>query len=125
MDVKKQAMDISKRIAEGKIMNCLLTGRPGTGKSHISYSMLFNINEMSAEYKKQLSCVFVDFTTVLQLIKASYSNGAADKKTADYYLNLMKNADVLCIDDLGTSEGSVDADGQASKTHIRNFVPNT
>lgn len=115
VDVKKQAMDISKRIAEGKIMNCLLTGRPGTGKSHISYSMLFNINEMSAEYKKQLSCVFVDFTTVLQLIKASYSNGADDKKTADYYLNLMKNADVLCIDDLGTSEGSVDADGQASR----------
>lgn len=114
LETKDQVMALSKDIAGGKVMNVILTGPAGTGKSHIGYAMAFNINEMSAEHHKQLSCLFVDFTTLLELITASYSNTATDKKTAEFYLNLLKMPDVLVIDDLGTDTARVDANKQAS-----------
>lgn len=110
-----KAKAISIDIASGKITNVLLTGPAGTGKSHIAHSMLFNINEMSSKYKKQLSCLFIDFTSVMELIIASYSNTATDKKTAEYYIDLMKNADVLVLDDLGTDVGTTSTTKQASE----------
>lgn len=114
LEVRDKAMAISKDIAAGKVTNVLLTGPAGTGKSHIAYSMVVNINELSFEYKTQLTCLFIDFTSVMEKILASYSETAADKKTADYYLNLMKNADVLVLDDLGTDVGKADTTKQAS-----------
>jgi DNA replication protein DnaC len=109
-----KAKAISIDIASGKVTNVLLTGPAGTGKSHLAHAIVFNINEMSASYKKQLSCLFIDFTSVMELIIASYSNTATDKKTADWYIDLMKNADVLVLDDLGTDVGKADTTKQAS-----------
>lgn len=113
-EIREKAMNYSKKIASGEIMNVIMTGPAGSGKSHLSYSMIVNINEMSAEYNQQLSCLFVDFTSFMELILASYSETAADKKTADYYLNMMKSVDVLIIDDLGTDIGKTDTAKRAS-----------
>lgn len=114
LEAKDRAMALSKEIAGGKVMNVVLTGPAGTGKSHLSHSMAFNINEMSAQYKKQLTCLFIDFTSVMEKILASYGEKATDKKTAEYYIELMKNADVLVLDDLGTDVGKTDTTKQAS-----------
>jgi DNA replication protein DnaC len=114
LEARDTAMALSKEIAGGKVMNAILTGPAGTGKSHLAHSILFNINEMSAEYKNQLSCLFVDFTSVMELITASYGNTATDKKTAEYYIELMKTADVLVLDDLGTESSRADTNKQAS-----------
>lgn len=114
LEARDKAKGLSKDIAGGKVVNVILTGPAGTGKSHLAHAMVFNINEMSAEYKKQLTCLFIDFTSVMELILASYSNTATDKKTSDYYINLMKNADVLVLDDLGTDVGKTDTKKQAS-----------
>lgn len=114
LEAKDKAMAISKEIAGGKILNVVLTGPAGTGKSHLAHSMAFNINEMSAEYNKQLSCIFIDFTSVMEKILASYGDKATDKKTAEYYIDRMKNADVLVLDDLGTDVGKTDTTKQAS-----------
>lgn len=114
VEARDKAMAVSKELAAGKISNVILTGPAGTGKSHIAHAMLFNINEMSETYKKQLTCLFIDFTSVMELILASYSNTATDKKTVDYYIDLMKTADVLVLDDLGTDVGKTDTKKQAS-----------
>ena len=114
VEARDKAMAVSKDIAAGKISNVILTGPAGTGKSHIAYAMLVNINEMSASYKNQLTCLFIDFTSVMELILASYSNTATDKKTADYYIDLMKTADVLVLDDIGTDVGRTQTNKQAS-----------
>lgn len=115
LEAKDKAMSLSKEIAGGKVMNVVLTGPAGTGKSHLSHSMAFNINEMSAQYKKQLTCLFIDFTSVMEKILASYGEKATDKKTAEYYIELMKNADVLVLDDLGTDVGTTSTTKQASE----------
>lgn len=114
LEARDKAKAICIDIASGKVTNVLLTGPAGTGKSHIAHSMAFNINELSFDYEKQLTCLFIDFTSVMEKILASYSETATDKKTADYYLNLMKNADVLILDDLGTDVGKADTTKQAS-----------
>lgn len=114
LEAKDKAMLISKEIASGKVINVILSGPAGTGKSHLAHSMIFNINEMAADYNKQLTCLFIDFTSVMEKIIASYSETATDKKTAEYYINLMKNADVLVLDDLGTDVGKTDTTKQAS-----------
>lgn len=114
LEARDTAMAISKEIASGKVLNAILTGPAGTGKSHLAHAIVFNINEMSAEYSNQLSCLFIDFTSVMELIIASYSNNASDKKTAEYYINLMKTADVLVLDDLGTDVGKTDTNKMAS-----------
>lgn len=114
LEVRDKAMALSKEIAGGKILNVVLTGPAGTGKSHLAHSIAFNINEMSADYKKQLTCLFIDFTSVMEKILASYGDKATDKKTAEYYIDLMKNADVLVLDDLGTDVGKTDTTKQAS-----------
>jgi len=114
LEARDKAMALSKEIAGGKILNVVLTGPAGTGKSHLAHSIAFNINEMSADYNKQLTCLFIDFTSVMEKILASYGDKATDKKTADYYIDLMKNADVLVLDDLGTDVGKTDTTKQAS-----------
>lgn len=114
LEARDKAMALSKEIAGGKILNVVLTGPAGTGKSHLAHSIAFNINEMSADYKKQLTCLFIDFTSVMEKILASYGDKATDKKTAEYYIDLMKNADVLVLDDLGTDVGKTDTKKQAS-----------
>ena len=114
LEARDKAMALSKEIAGGKILNVVLTGPAGTGKSHLAHSIAFNINEMSADYNKQLTCLFIDFTSVMEKILASYGDKATDKKTADYYIDLMKNADVLVLDDLGTDVGKTDTKKQAS-----------
>lgn len=114
LEARDTAMAISKEIASGKVLNAILTGPAGTGKSHLAHSIAFNINEMSADYKKQLTCLFIDFTSVMEKILASYGDKATDKKTAEYYIDLMKNADVLVLDDLGTDVGKTDTKKQAS-----------
>ena len=114
LEARDKTMALSKEIAGGKILNVVLTGPAGTGKSHLAHSIVFNINEMSADYKKQLTCLFIDFTSVMEKILASYGDKATDKKTAEYYIDLMKNADVLVLDDLGTDVGKTDTTKQAS-----------
>lgn len=118
-DVKASIMTLTKQIAEGQTRNIFLTGNPGTGKSMLAYAAATNINDFSSQYSKQLSVMFVDFTTLLELIIESYNTHTTDKKTDSYYLNLMKDVDVLFIDDLGTDIGKIDTFKQASDHTVK------
>lgn len=118
-DVKASVMTLTKQIAEGQTRNIFLTGTPGTGKSMLAHAAASNINEFSARYSKQLSVMFVDFTTLLELIIESYNNKATDKKTDAYYLKLMKDVDVLFIDDLGSDVGRIDTHKPASEHTVK------
>lgn len=94
-----------QKLAEGSVVNVAMTGGPGAGKSHMAYAMAFNVNEMSADRKGQLTCLFVDFNSLVSRVKASYNDGATDKETRESILETIKLADVLVIDDIGAETG--------------------
>lgn len=99
-DALASVRTITKQIVEGQVRNVFMTGPAGSGKSMLAHAAASNINDFSAIYSRQLSVMFVDFTTLLELIIESYNNRATDKKTDSYYVDLMKTVDVLVIDDL-------------------------
>lgn len=94
---------VIQKLADGEIVNVVMSGGPGAGKSHLAYAAAFNVNEMSADRKGQLACLFVDFNALISRVKGTYSDDATE--TREDILNVLKYADVLVIDDVGAETG--------------------
>ena len=99
--VYEKIKNVTGKIADGEIMNVIMTGPPGSGKSHLAYSMAFNVNEMSFDRKGQLVCLFIDLNEVINKILSNWD----DRKNI---LDTIKIADVLVIDDVGAEVGRMD-----------------
>jgi DNA replication protein DnaC len=93
---------------QGNQFNLILQGRPGTGKSHLAYSTLFELNEIH-----KYSCLFISVKSMLRKIKASFNNKES-KFTEEYFSRLLSSVDYLCLDDLGAETGSVNSDKHAT-----------
>lgn len=93
--------------------NVFMVGPPGVGKTHLMMGMLKNINELG-EPKK---CLFVSMPKLLGDIKESFNKKYTDQKTSADYLNLLLEADVLGLDDIG-GELSMNSNKQASNFTI-------
>lgn len=96
-------------ILNGQVFNILLFGPPGVGKSHLSYSLLYYVNEKT----KDLACLFVDLDEMLRRIRDSFNNPESIY-TEHYFTNLLSEVDLLVIDDLGAETGNETTDKQAS-----------
>ena len=78
--------------------NTILTGNPGTGKSHLAMSILKAVNENSKPFR---SCVFISVNDLFRLIKDAISK--PDSKYSELNMvTLLKEADLLVLDDLGS-----------------------
>jgi DNA replication protein DnaC len=102
-----------KRLKAGEIFNMLLQGNPGAGKSHLAYSVLYELNEMKVPDR---TCLFIDVDAMLRKIRASFKDKDS-KYTEEYFVKLMSEAEFLVLDDLGAETGAIDSDKGAS-----NFV---
>ncbi|HLK70235.1 MAG TPA: ATP-binding protein [Bryobacteraceae bacterium] len=71
----------------------LLIGEPGTGKTHLAVSALRRIVE------KGFECLFWDYQTLLNSIKAGYDASSNSSNREAYHDAL--DAEVLLLDDLG------------------------
>ncbi len=107
---KEKSLNIAREYCQGTNYNTIFTGKPGTGKSHLSMSMLKIVNENSKPYKKSL---FVSIDEVMRKIKDGF-NKRDSKYTEEYITNLLTSADLLVIDDLGAETGAIFSDKQAS-----------
>lgn len=90
----------------------VLSGPPGTGKTYLAMSLLKYVQQNSDQ-----KCLFMNMNTVLRHIKNSFEN-PHEFWTQTMAIRKMRNADLLCIDDLGT-ESAMSNTGQAT-----NFVQN-
>lgn len=108
---KEQALQIAREYYKGAKFNSLLTGNAGAGKSHLAMSMLRVVNEYSSPYRK---CLFISVDELMRKIKAGFN------RTGDYYyteermINLLTEADLLVLDDLGAETGAINSDKAAT-----------
>lgn len=107
---KDKSLNIAREYYKGATYNTIFTGKPGTGKSHLSMSMLKIVNENSKPYKK---CLFVSIDEVMRKIKDGF-NKRDSKYTEEYVTNLLTSADLLVIDDLGSETGAISSDKMAT-----------
>lgn len=103
---------VIQKLADGEIVNVVMSGGPGAGKSHLAYATAFNVNEMAADRKGQLACLFVDFNALISRVKGTYNDDATE--TREDILNVLKYADVLVIDDVGAETGRTSTKKEAT-----------
>lgn len=78
--------------------NTLLTGTPGTGKSHLAMSILKAVNDNA---KEPTSCLFISTNELMRRIKDSFNNKDSFY-TENRMIELLSNVDLLVLDDLGS-----------------------
>lgn len=108
--VKEQAKQIAKSYLDGNEFNCILTGQPGTGKSHLAMAILQEVNEHAEPY---MSCLFVSLIDLLAEIRESF-NSQTEGISESQATRLLQRADVLVIDDLGSESNFTSDNSQAS-----------
>lgn len=105
---KDLALEYYQAYRAGENFNLILQGKQGTGKSHLAYATLWELN-MDKEY----SCLFVSIDSMLRKIKASFRDKES-KYTEEYFNHLLSDVDFLVLDDLGAETGAIDSDKSAT-----------
>lgn len=100
---KEKALEIARSYYKGETFNTILQGRPGAGKSHLAMSILKNVNKFSKPSRK---CLFISIDELMRRIKASFNDRESFYTEANM-VELLANADLLVIDDLGSETGSI------------------
>ena len=102
-----------KKVIVRNEFNTILSGKAGSGKSHLAMSILKAVNEHAEPWQ---SCIFVSVVDLMMLIRDSF--GKPDSKyTEANMIALLTNCDLLVLDDLG-SESSL----MRSTTESSEFV---
>lgn len=104
----KKALQCFGRYKSGEVFNLIFQGEAGTGKSHLAYSTLWELNET-----RKYSCLFVSVDAMLRKIKNSF-NDKESIYTEEYFNRLLAEADYLVLDDLGAETGAIRTDKTAS-----------
>lgn len=107
---KEKALVIAREYFKGANYNTIFTGKPGTGKSHLAMSVLQVVNENSKPYRR---CLFVSVDELMRKIKDSFNNRES-YYTEQRMIDLLTNADLLVIDDLGAETGAITSDKTAT-----------
>lgn len=84
------------KYVQGESFNMVLTGKAGTGKSHLAMSVAKAYNESGGK-----SVMFVSIDELLRKVKDSFNNWN-NPYTEQYAINLVTKVDLLIIDDLGS-----------------------
>lgn len=94
----KFSIDTAQYYRDGGEGNTIFSGPAGTGKSHLSMSILKSCLE-----DEGMSVIFASFSEVLHLIKDSFNNKQS-KYTQEYFMSLFRKTDLLVLDDIGSEQ---------------------
>lgn len=110
---KQKAIEIARSYYKGLDDNALLSGKFGTGKTHLAMAIL---NEINKHENKKLMFVAID--ELMRKIKSSFNNKDSIYQE-DYMIDLLIEADLLVLDDIGAEIGSVNRKTQAGDYSVR------
>lgn len=109
---KEKALKIARLYLKGEVFNSLLTGKAGTGKSHLAKAMLEAVNEHSRPYK---SCLFISLSDFVLEIRNTFGNNDRNNHdTEQSMIERIADVDLLVLDDLGAETGFIGTDKTAS-----------
>ena len=103
----KLAQQSAQDFTNSKSFTLWLQGKPGSGKSHLAYSLAYKVNEVG-EYK----VLFVDMSELLKRIIATFNNKSDE--TEQSIVRKLMNVDLLVLDDIGAEVGNIDTNKVAS-----------
>lgn len=112
---KDKAVEVFQRYKSGEVFNTWFVGNPGVGKSHLSMSILRNLNEWG---NQDSSCLFVSVDEMLLRIRNSFSDKESEY-TEFYFVDLLSKVEYLVLDDLGAETGGTNTDKKASDFTLR------
>lgn len=92
-----------------KTGNTLMFGNAGAGKTHLAMAILNAVNESS--HNPMQKCVCLSMTALIKAMKDHFQDPTNNRWSSDYVEKIVKNADLVVIDDLGAES----ADSTASK----------
>ena len=100
-EAKEFAIKQANQYLNGMTGNTLIMGNPGTGKSHLCYSMAIAINEGYKAKNEPKSVLFVSIAEIVTRIYSTWDYKHSDFTEYDA-LKLLTEVDFLFVDDLGT-----------------------
>lgn len=92
----------------GQQFNLWLTGNVGVGKSHLSMSMLKELNSL------KISCCFIEVDEMFRLILDAKFDNKESPYTEKYFIDLANSVDFLVLDDIGAETGNVNTEKEAT-----------
>lgn len=110
---KEKALNQARLYLKGKNGNVLLTGKFGTGKTHLAMAILNKLNEHT---DKKLMFVAID--ELMMRIKGAFGDNSSPYQE-DKIIAEICEADILVLDDLGTEVGSFNRQSQAGDFSVR------
>lgn len=114
-DARQVAQQVVQDVLSGDPVNAMFTGPTGTGKTHLAMASMYDILERSNYQKK---CVFVNYRTLLDKVKQSFSDIQSRNQFSDLISNQLAEADVVIVDDLGSETGADNGGYQATSFDI-------
>lgn len=96
--LKKMKFMANKYLDKNFKGNTVLSGKQGSGKTHLAYAALRYVNEHA---DPQQSCLFIDFNELVTQIKNNFRNDYSIFKES-VMLEKIGDADLVVLDDLGS-----------------------
>lgn len=102
----KNALEKAKAFVNEILLNknphFILNGKSGTGKSHLSMGICWEVIKRSNYDKK---CLFINYRELLEQLKFSFSDDKARKAIQGNLIADIKTTDLVVLDDVGAELG--------------------
>lgn len=108
---KRMAENWAEQIIEGSKLHAVITGKPGSGKTHLGASVIKEVMRVS-DYK--ISCSFISYRELLEQLKFAMDDKEARKAVTGSLMAEIKKSDFVVIDDLGAELGRMEENNKAT-----------
>ncbi|MBO0481810.1 ATP-binding protein [Candidatus Enterococcus courvalinii] len=112
---KKKAEYWVSCILKKEPIHALLTGKPGVGKTHLSFAMVNAVTKQS-DYK--MSCLVISYRELLEQMKIGLNDSEVYKAIQQSVISDLKKVDFVIVDDLGAELGKITAPSQPTNYNL-------